>query len=191
MDQTFNFRAAPVPLHRRLSPRAVALAVAACLVLSGFVSFSRWVIDSERRSMDRVERIEGTGSIVATISGSDDALAGSGSVADPLTIDAAARADARTALNAAREAAAGRATFLDAGPGHLARRTDSLILVDGPSKAPGVVSVASTREAWGAAVMGPSGTCYLLRFAPGDGVTYGTGTACTGDEALTTRGASW
>jgi len=191
MDQTFNFRAAPVPLHRRLSPRAVALAVAACLVLSGFVSFSRWVIDSERRSMDRVERIEGTGSIVGTISGSDDALAGSGSVTDPLTIDAAARADARTALNAAREAAAGRATFFDAGPGHLAQTADSLIFVDGPSQAPGVVSVASVREAWGAAVMGPSGTCYLLRFAPGDGVTYGTGSACTGDEALTARGASW
>jgi len=191
MDQTFNFRAAPVPLHRRLSPRAVALAVAACLVLSGFVSFARWVIDSERRSMDRVERIERTGSIVGTISGSGDALAGSGSVTDPLTIDAAARADARTALNAAREAAAGRATFNDAGPGHLAQTTDSLIFVDGPSQAPGVVSVASAREAWGAAVMGPSGTCYLLRFAPGDGVTYGTGSACTGDEALTASGASW
>ena len=30
MDQTFNFRAAPVPLHRRLSPRAIALVVTAC-----------------------------------------------------------------------------------------------------------------------------------------------------------------
>jgi hypothetical protein len=54
MDQTFNFRAAPVPLHRRLSPRAIALAVAACLVLSGLVSFAM-VIDSEHRSMDQVE----------------------------------------------------------------------------------------------------------------------------------------
>ena len=111
--------------------------------------------------MDRVERVERTGSIVGTISGSDDALAGSGSVADTLTIDAAARADARTALNAARRAAGGRATFLDAGPGHLAQPIDSLIFVDGPSRAPGVVSVASTRETWAAAVMGPSGTCYL------------------------------
>lgn len=192
MDQTFNFRAAPVPLHRRLSPRAVALAVAACLVLSGLVSFSRWVIDSERRSMDRVERVERTGSIVGTISGSDDALAGSGSPADRLTIDAAARADARTALNAARRAASGRATFLDAGPGHLALLAASrLIFVDGPSRAPGVVSVASTPYTWAAAVMGPSGTCYLVRFAPGDGVTYGTGLACTGDAALAARGVSW
>ena len=191
MDQTFNFRAAPVPLHRRLNPRAFALAVVACLVLSGLVSFSRWVIDSERRSMDRVERVERTGSIVGTISGSDDALADSGSVAENLAIDAAARADARSALNAARRAAGGRATFLDAGPGHLAQTTASLIFVDGPSQGPGVVSVASSREAWGAAVMGASGTCYLLRFAPGDGVTYGTGNACTGDEALTARGASW
>jgi hypothetical protein len=192
MDQTFDFRAAPVPLHRRLSPRAFALAVAACLVLSGLVSFSRWVIDSERRSMDRVERVERTGSIVGTISGSGDALASSGSPADRLTIDAAARADARTALNAARRAASGRATFLDAGPGHLALLSASqLIFVDGPSRAPGVVSVASTPYTWAAAVMGPSGTCYLVRFAPGDGVTYGTGLACTGDAALAARGASW
>ncbi|MGZ8581275.1 MAG: hypothetical protein ACXWW9_08335 [Actinomycetota bacterium] len=192
MDQTFNFRAAPVPLHRRLNPRAVALAVAAVLVLSGLVSFSRWVVDSERRSMDRAERVERTGSIVGTISGSDDALAAASPVADRLTIDATARADARVALDAARRAARGGATFLDAGPGHLTPlATSQLIFVDGPSRGPGVVSIASTRETWAAAVMGQSGMCYLLRFAPGDGVTYGTGQACTGDEALTARGAAW
>jgi len=192
MDQTFNFRAAPVPLHRRLDPRVVALAMVAFLVLSGLVSFSRWVIDSERRSMDRAARAERAGSIVGTISGSDDALGGSGELVDRLAIDVAARADVRVALEAARRAASGRSTFLDAGPGQLTAFAPQLVFVDGPSQAPGVVSVASMREVWAAAVMGPSGMCYLVRFAPGDGVTYGTGQACTGDEALSAaRGASW
>lgn len=191
MDQTFDFRAAPVPLHRRVDPRAVVLAVAAFLVLGGFVSFSRWVVDSERRSMEQAERGETANSIVGTISGSDDALGDSVGLADRLAIDAAARADVRAAFDAARRAASGRATFLDAGPGHLAASVSQLIFVDGPSQAPGVVSVATTRDTWAGAVMGPSGTCYLMRFAHGDGVTYGVGRACTGGEALAARGTSW
>jgi hypothetical protein len=66
-----------------------------------------------------------------------------------------------------------------------------MIFVDGPSQAPGVVSVASTKDAWGAAVMGPSGTCFLLRYASGEGVTYGAGGVCTGAEALTVTDPSW
>lgn len=193
MDQTFDFRAAPVPLHRRVDPRAVVLAVAAFLVLGGFVSFSRWVIDSERRSMEQAEaeRGETASSIVGTISGNGDALGDSGGPADRLAIDAAARADVRAAFDAARRAASGRATFLDAGPGHLAASVSQLIFVDGPSQAPGVVSVAATRDSWAGAVLGPSGTCYLMRFAHGDGVAYGIGRACTGVEALAARGTSW
>jgi hypothetical protein len=189
MDQTFNFRAAPVPLHRRVNRRTIAFAVAALLVVSSFAAFSWWVIDSERRSVERVA-VDASTPIVGTLSGGDEATLDP-SAAERLSIDAAARADVRTELNAAREAASGRATFLDAGPGHLAPLSTSLIFVDGPSAAPGVVSVASTRDTWGSAVRGPSGTCYLLRFSPGDGVTYGTGTACTGDEALTAAEPSW
>lgn len=191
MDQTFNFRAAPVPLHRRLSPRAIALVVTACIALFTLGSFSRWVIDSERRSIERAERAETSSAIIGTISGNDDAPELAGSAADRLAIDAAARADARVALDAAREAAGGRATFVDAGPGQLSSIATALIFVDGPSRAPGIVSVSSTRDSWGAAVMGPSGTCYLLRFSPADGVTYATGRACTGVEALAAGDASW
>ncbi len=193
MDQTFDYRAAPVPLWRRLSPRAIALAVAACVVLSGLVSFSRWVIDSERRSIERAAVADRATSAVGTISGADGAP-GVDALDDRLAIDAGARADARTALAAAQRAARGRPSFLDAGPGHLAPRVSSLILVDGPSQAPGIVSVASTRGAWGAASMGASGTCYLLRFAPGEGVTYdtGLGTGCSGEDALArARGTAW
>jgi len=193
MDQTFNFRAAPVPLHRRLSPRAIALVVTACLFLSGLASFSRWVIDSERRSMARAERADAPGAIIGTLSGSDAAAADSGPLADSFAIDAASRADARSALELARTSASGRATLLDAGPGQLGGLTSALIFVDGPAAAPGVVSVASTSEAWGAAVAGPSGTCYLLRFSTEQGLAYGSGVGgeCTGDEALTARDPSW
>ena len=191
MDQTFNFRAARVPLRRRLNPRTVAFAVAAFVVLFGLVSFSLWIAGSERRSIERAARSDDAPAMVGTIAGTDDGLDETSTLAGRLAIDATARADARTAMVAARRAAAGSATFLDAGPGELGATGSALIFVDGPSQAPGVVSVATTRDAWGAAVMGPSGTCYLLRFAPGDGVTYGTGQACTGAAALAVHDPSW
>ncbi|HET6713814.1 MAG TPA: hypothetical protein VFI59_08915 [Actinomycetota bacterium] len=190
MDQTFNFRAAPVPLRRRLNPRALALAVAALVTLSGIASCSRWVIDSERRSIERAERAGAVTSIIGTISGGDDA-AESSSVSGAQTIDAPARSDTLEALDAARRAAAGRASFLDAGPGQLSSMARALIFVDGPSPVTGVVSVASTQGAWAAAVMGPSGTCYWLRFSPGEGPSYGTGEPCTGDAALAASSDSW
>ena len=189
MDQTFNFRAAPVPLQRRLHRRTIAFAVVAFFVVAAFAAFSWWVVQSERRSDERAV-VDSPAPVVGTLAGSGEAVAEAGGDGR-LSVDASARADARTALNAAREAASGRATFRDAGPGHLTPFATALIFVDGPSQAPGVVSVASTRDAWGSAVMGPSGTCYLLRFSPGDGVTYGTGASCTGDEALAASGASW
>lgn len=189
MDQTFNFRAAPEPWHRRLNPRAIAFAVAAFLVVTGFVAFALWVAESERRSLERTADADVAAPMVGTMAGNDEMTTGD---ADPdHSIDAAARSAARTALNAARQAARGRATFLDAGPGQLTPLASELIFVDGPSQAPGVVSVASTRDVWGSAVMGPSGTCYLVRFSPVDGVSYGTGVGCTGGEALTIRGSSW
>ena len=191
MDQTFNFRAAPVPLRHRLKPRTIVLAVAACALLFGLASFSMWVVGSERRSIERAVRSDDAPAMVGTIAGTDDVLDETSPLAGRLAIDSTARADARTALVAARRAAAGSATFLDAGPGQLGATGSASIFVDGPSQAPGVVSVATTRDAWGAAVMGPSGTCYLLRFAPGDGVTYGTGRACTGAVALAVHDPSW
>ena len=65
------------------------------------------------------------------------------------------------------------------------------IFVDGPAAAPGVVSVASTAEIWGAAVAGPSGTCYLLRFATGraspTGPASGASARATQRSPLATR----
>lgn len=191
MDQTFNFRAATVPMARRVSRRAIALALMIGVVVSGLVVFSTWVVDSERRSMEREAPPEDTTPMVGTISGAGAALTGSIPVSGRLAVDSTVRADVRAALASARRAASGSDSFLDAGPGQLAATGSPMIFVDGPSRAPAVVSVASTRDTWGAAVMGSSGTCYLLRYAPGDGVTYGAGGVCTGAEALTVTDPSW
>ena len=191
MDQSFGFRAARVPLHRRVSPRAIALVVAALVIVVAICAFSRWVIVSERRSIDAASRPVDVGAIVGTMPGADTEPATAAGASGRLSIDSTARADIRTAFAAARRAASGPATFFDAGPGQLAATGSPMIFVDGPSRAPGVVSVASTSGIWGAAVMGPSGTCYRLRYAPGDGVTYGTGGVCTGAGALTVTDPSW
>ena len=50
MDDTFSYRAAPLPLRRRIDPRSVKLVVVAIVVVSCCVLFTKWVIDSERRS---------------------------------------------------------------------------------------------------------------------------------------------
>lgn len=191
MDQSFGFRAARVPLHRRVSPRAIVLVVVGLALVVALCAFSRWVIVSERRSIDAASRPVDDSAIVGTMSGADAEPATVAGASGRVSIDSTARADIRTAFAIARRAASGPATFLDAGPGQLAATGSPMIFVDGPSRAPGVVSVASTPDAWGAAVMGPSGTCYLLRLAPGNGLTYGTGGTCTGAKALTVTDPSW
>jgi hypothetical protein len=49
---------------------------------------------------------------------------------------------------------------------------------------PGIVSVAADRDAWAAAVLGPSGTCYWIRTDANGLVATGTSSECTGLAAL-------
>ncbi len=189
MDDTFSFSAPAVPLRRRTDPRAIKLAVVGLVLLTGIVTFSKWVIDSERRSEAKAASVHGDDAGAMGLIGGEAPVADAVTDTDPL-LDVPARADARTALAAAREAAGGHATLADAGPGELSSLERSLIFTDGPSPAPGIVSIASGRAHWSAAVMGASGTCYWLRLGP-DGVTYGTGVPCTGVAAMTAGDDSW
>ena len=107
-----------------------------------------------------------------------------------MAIDAAARSDALAALGLPAGWRRG-APFLDAGPERLSEIVKRLIFVDGPSPAPGVVSVASTREAWAAAVMGSSGACYWLRYSAQTGPRTAPTEACTGHAALSAADPSW
>jgi hypothetical protein len=188
LDNAFSFSAPPVPLRSRMSPRAVKLAAVAFTLIAGLVAFSWWVIESEHRSEASVSsHVSDDGRAVGMLDG--DAADGSdGRVTR--TLDVPARADARTALAAAKEAARGRATFDDADPARLSRLERSLIFTDGPSAAPGIVSIASDTRTWATAVMGSSGTCYWLK-AGARGIEFGTGTPCTGAAAMSADDAAW
>jgi hypothetical protein len=189
MDDTFSFSAPAVPLRRRTDPRAIKLALVGLVLLSGLVVFARWVIQSEHRSEAQAASIEADDASAIGLIGGQSPVANAVSN-DPSILDVPARSDARTALAAAREAARGRATLADAGPGELSSVDRSLVFTDGPSPAPGIVSVATDGERWSAAVMGESGTCYWLRLGP-EGLTYGTGSVCTGVAAMASDDDSW
>ena len=69
--------------------------------------------------------------------------------------------------------------------GSLAAREASLRFVGPTTASDGldVVSVAAGPEGWGAAVMARPDACFYLRIV-GDETTYGSGTVCTGEQAL-------
>jgi hypothetical protein len=189
MDNTFSYRAAPLPLRRRIDPRRIKLAVVAFVMLSAFVAFSGWVIASERRS----EALAAGQAAEAPLVGHFEGVDADSEVAAPALpiVDAPARADARTALATARVAVRGRATFDDAGPGQLSEIERSLVFTDGPSPAPGIVSIASSGGRWAGAVMGTSGTCYWIRLGH-TGTTFGSSdTLCTGFAALSANDSAW
>ena len=58
------------------------------------------------------------------------------------------------------------------------------------SKAADTVSVASTVEGVGIAVRSSSGTCFYAHVIP-SGITYGTGSPCTGEAALRASAPAW
>jgi hypothetical protein len=60
----------------------------------------------------------------------------------------------------------------------------------GPSTGPNTVSVAGTADGVGIAVLSTSGHC-LYAHVSASGVTYGTGTTCTGVLALKASAPSW
>ena len=186
MDESFSFRAAPVPLRRRIDLRVVKAVAVGAIVLCAVTAFSRWVIDSERRSQ-----------AVAVPARSDQSVVGmmpAAPVEDGIAVlpamDMPARADATSALEAARDAMRGKRTVDDAGPGQLSEIERSLTFTDGPSPAPGIVSVAVSGGRWAAAVKGASGMCYWISLTP-SGASFGSGELCTGLAALAANDASW
>jgi hypothetical protein len=188
MDDTFSFSAPAVPLRRRTDPRAVKLALVGLVLMIGLVVFARWVIESERRSEAKAAAASSGEHSVGLLQGTETVEPTEQATLS--AIDVPARADARSALAAAREAARGRASLAGADPGRLSAIDRSLIFTDGPSPAPGIVSVAIDGHSWAAAVMGASGDCYWAKLGPA-GVSYGTGSLCTGTAALTADVSTW
>jgi hypothetical protein len=176
MDDAFAFRTT-TPLRRRIDPRIVRAAVAGTVVLFGIALFARWVIASERESFARIQgRVQPASLGVQRIPG--------GPAPDTADADADAQESLRLALAAARIASPPGEGFLSAGPAELAALRPGYMFVDGPSTIARVVSVASTADAWAAAVRAPSGTCYWIRVGVGEPPTTGTVETCTGAAAL-------
>jgi hypothetical protein len=59
------------------------------------------------------------------------------------------------------------------------------------SSGPNVVSVQVSPQAWGAAAMSRSGTCFWIRETVAGGTAYGSGDPCTGAAAMSATNASF
>jgi hypothetical protein len=98
---------------------------------------------------------------------------------------------AERALALARGALGSHGDLSAAGMTHMAHGDEALLFVDGPSTAPTIVSVAQGSGVWGAAVQGPSGTCYTVSLTTDGPPRYGHGKPCTGEAALAATGTAW
>ena len=181
MDEAFSYRT--TEKQRRLDPRAVKLAVVIGFLALALATFALWVSGSEHASFARL-RAEGSGTAQVAPDPSPATMANAPD-------DAQTQEAALAALRVAQQLVASGANFSDAGPARLSAPNSRLTFVHGPSTEPEVVSVAATTSAWAAAVLSPSGTCYLIRLGDGGRVTYGTGLDCTGAAALGAADPSW
>jgi hypothetical protein len=189
MDDTFAFRSTG-PLRRRVDPVALKAAFAAFVVVLAVGLFARWVIASERASELRTPEVVDVG--VQTLDGLEPVAAITPS--GPLPVDRATHRIATQTLAAARKLFGHGGTFADAGPAQLSGVFPGLTFTDGPSQTSSIVSVASTDDAWAAAVLSESGTCWLVRADAKGSASYGRSDgadACTGAAALEAHDPAW
>jgi hypothetical protein len=190
-DDTFSF-VAPVMPRRQVDPFALRLAVAAAVLVLLAGSFATFVIRHEQAA-DHA-RAELREKIATQQQAQADALLAQASAIDPEVVallDEEAQRAATVSLGLAEEAFASSSTWAEAGPLQLTLVQPSLMYVDGPSTSPAVVSIHATRAGWGAAVMGPSGTCYWVTTSSSGVTRYGTGHDCTGRAAFAADAPAW
>jgi hypothetical protein len=112
------------------------------------------------------------------------------------TRDVQAKQNLQSALLSAKvyfnQNPSGAAGYEGLTPASLADVEPSLQYTDGPSPSVTTVSVAATADTVALAIEAPSGTCFYARDSATTGTTYGSGTTCTGQAALTgATAASW
>ena len=100
--------------------------------------------------------------------------------------DIQAQASLQTALTSAKVALAESDTFEAADVEYLSSFGSPISFVEGTSLSSGanVVSVQVAPQAWGAAAMSASGTCFWIRETMAGGTAYGSGDPCTGAAAM-------
>lgn len=195
MSDTFAFRSLPVPMRRRVNMRVIKTVIVVSMVVAAVGAFSRWIMRSEQASF-----VAAAHHAAAPALGVDQrpapttpdlGLPASGVV--PIsTADVQVQTIVRTTLGRAEHLLRSLGSPSDAGPGRLARGSRGIIYTDGPSIGPTIVSVATTRTAWGAAVMSATGRCFAVRLDVHGLTTYGTpASSCTGTNALHVAGTSW
>jgi len=202
MSDTFTFVASAIP-RRRLDPfaaRLIALSLVLAVLVAGFAAFvvrAERAADARRATLEAQqtarEQAEGQELVAQAQAAYDrhqasltDVPAGVAHLLDQQARDAADRA-----LAEARSARDPHADLSAAGMTELSGGDQALLFVDGPSTAPTIVSVAQTAGVWGAAVMGPSGTCYWVSLTTNGIVRYDRGTTCTGEAALASSRTAW
>jgi hypothetical protein len=192
MDDTFTF-VAPVMPRRRVDPFALKLAVAAALFVAFVGLFGAFVIGREHAS--DAARDAKAQALAAADRAQIEAAAAQAEAAGAGTEAGLADAEARDllgrALVLAQGFAAGGTDLAEAGPIALTSAEPTILFVDGPSTAPSIVSVDAVDGLWGAAVMGPSGTCYLVRLDADGEVARQLGGRCSGEAALSATGDGW
>jgi hypothetical protein len=191
MDDTFTF-VAPVMPRRRVDPFALKIAVVATLFVAFVGAFGAFVVQREHAA-DAAREAKGQAVLAAEradIEATAAAAAAAGAGTEAGLADTEARGLLEQTLELARTATT-RGALTDAGPVQLAALDPSLLLVDGPSTAPVIVSVAATDASWAAAVMGPSGACYWIRLNADGEVSRDLGGRCTGEAALAAIGDTW
>jgi hypothetical protein len=197
MDDAFRMVAARMPRTRRLSPfamRAMALLTVIGLLLAAFGMFvvsAQRTADARRSQLAATQRAEAEAQAQAAAAQIGAADLGT---ADPTAVgnmlDAHAQQAATTALDAARQIAAG-GSIADAAPNALTAVAPTVLFIEGPSTGPSVVSVYAGAAGWAVAVHGSKATCYWVAVAADGRTRYGTGSACTGMAALAADRPAW
>jgi hypothetical protein len=106
------------------------------------------------------------------------------------TADAQAKQTAASAVETVQSLYASDRSFANVTPRELRATGSAAAYSARASSAADTVSVASTVEGVGIAVQSSSGTCFYAHVIP-SGITYGTGSPCTGEAALKATAPAW
>lgn len=146
--------------------------------------------------------------LILTRGGGEPATTDTISLTDPTVLagaqiraqDRAAQSDLRNALVAAKTLYTDNSSYWSATPAGLSTIEPSLCYVDqATSSSPGdpgcygltAISVYTSGDAWAAASMSDSGTCFWIADDLNFGTTYGTGFPCTGEAATGAAQSTW
>jgi hypothetical protein len=181
VDDSFAYRTT-VPIRRQVDPRLIKAAFGSVVVLVAIALFGTWVVASERRSFERAHPAAPTAGASAVASPAVDEPAVA--APEPGVTDGDVEEALRLATDAARAIFTTDGSFVGATPARLGELQRGYTYVDGPSTTASVVSVASTRGAWAAAVLGPDGLCVWTTISADGAAGRATGAECTGTAAL-------